>query len=99
MKPSSSTSSMSDECLTADLLYFLTHNPENYFHCIESVLYRNEHLNEDLNKNMFVFPLRLGRLIENFVGRNEEDHDNIVEVYESHAVLQIFKYFLINQIK
>ncbi len=48
---------------------------------------------------MFVFPLRLNTLNENFNNLVPEDEDDTVDVYESYAILQIFKYFLINQIK
>lgn len=83
----------------ADKMYFMTRNIEDYYKNVEKFLYKMDSNFEDLNRNLFVFPLRLSTLNENFNNLVPEDEDDTIEVYESFVILQIFKYFLVNQIK
>lgn len=83
----------------ADKMYFMTRNIEGSFKNVEKFLYKLDSNFEDLNRNLFVFPLRLSTLNENFNNLVPEDEDDTIKVYESFVILQIFKYFLVNQIK
>lgn len=58
--PSSNT--MDEESQRADKMYFMTRNVEDYYANVEKVLYKLDNNYEDLNRNIFVFPLRLGTL-------------------------------------
>lgn len=92
-------STMDEESQRADKMYFMTRNVEDYYTNVERVLYKLDNNYEDLNRNLFVFPLRLSTLNENFNNLVPEEEDDTIDVYESFLILQIFKYFLINQIK
>lgn len=46
----------------ADKMYFMTRNIEDYYKNVEKILYKLDSNFEDLNRNLFVFPLRLSTL-------------------------------------
>ena len=79
--------------------FCLKNNFERYYETIEEELYQLSKGYEDINRNMFVFPLRLPSMKSHFSDLEEENEKNNIDVSESHLIYQIFWYFLINQIR
>lgn len=55
-----------------DYRYFLLNNSEDYFKNVEDELYNMDKGYEEINKNLFVFPLRLKELEQN-LNLSEQD--------------------------
>ena len=52
-----------------------------------------------MNKNMFIYPLRLPIFHQHFNQLIQDDDYNNIDASESHLIYQIMWYFMINQIR